>query len=540
MFSIRRFQQSIFGFSWLFLWKRCRKSKSDRFVYPSLSKSSSLVKTDKLFVLFSLFCFVACDSGKESLASNTVSGKTVKIDRLFLPLSFSWDDLDQDHIQDQFNQLECENCPASFGHLLVKKKVMETNDSDMSVTAHCQGSLINEDLFLTARHCLPEGLEKPGDSCEDNIKIILPRVGVDTPSEIFNCDQVVEISKNYENLGSNKIQPDWVVLKLKAKSNRFLKPEENSSEGINDNETLFGFLPLKDSETDEISITEMECKAIQGSLIFPEFSKNKAPLALLQCNIPVVYGFSGMTLFRFKNEKYFPVGTLSHMVERRDSQSNHFKMGFSNKIIISQILCMTDNTLEFCEFNPEKTEEHEQALFKQSLEKSKIEIDEYLEKWIVDSRYAIQWRSVNSENWKNLPEFYLTYFHRNIEAFQKSFGDSGEVGVSYLQSLIPVYPECVRREFIFDGNQEISVQIPVMQVSLNRVEGERIDTYYEITPTEAHLVPSGGSDGSSVLGVTDRTFIIRFSQGRPKAKFPGHPIVNHRFSHVSAEIPVCP
>ena len=292
------------------------------------------------------------------------------------------------------------------------------------------------------------------------------------------------------------------------------------------------------------AITQIECKAIQGSLTLPEFSQNKGPLALLECDSYAVYGFSGMTLFRLENQKYSPVGTLSHIVETRNLKINNSQIRFSKKIIVSQIICMdNNNNLKFCEFDPGKSKGHEQALYKKSLERSKNEIDEKLERWIGDENQPIQWRFVNSKNWKNLPEPYFAYFNRNLEKFQKSFEDTGEIGIYYLQNLIPVYPECVRRKFVH--NQEsvtgISTQIPVVKVSLSEVEQKRITTHYDIAHLKAHLV-LGGAD-SPELGVTspeDRRFVIKFVSEKPQVEFPGQSIISQQFFHFLAEIPLCP
>ena len=500
------------------------------------------LKWPRLFSIFFVICLAACHSGKNSSFDKDIKGEEAEMDEIRRPLAFPWSDLDL--FQDQFNQLECENCPSSFGQLLVKKKVIERDSENIEITGHCQGSLIYEDVFLTARHCLPENVVSPGDSCENNIKVILPRVSADKPLEILECDQLIDVSKTFGNLTNDKTQPDWAILKLKTLSDRFLKPDGNFSRGITDNESLFGFLPLKNPKTGELSITQLECKAIQNSLTLPEFFQSKGPLALLQCDSPAVYGFSGMTLFRLENQKYFPVGTLSHIVETRSLKKDHLEVSFSKKIVVSQIICMNNNNPPpFCEFDPDKRKDHEQAIYKKSLKRSKNEIDKELEKWIKSKDRPIKWQFVNSGNWKNLPEPYLAYFNRNFERFQKSFEDNGEIGIYYLQNLIPVYPECVHKKFVHNRKSVsgIPVQIPVVGVSLSKMEQKRIVTYYDITPLEARLVLNGHhSAGLMTASRKDGKFIIRFTSEKPQVEFPGQPIISQQFLHLFAEIPLCP
>ncbi len=446
-------------------------------------------------------------------------------------LRFQWDNLDE--LEDRFKQLECQDCPPSFGHL-IRKIDLPHDGETLTFTKRCQGSLIDEDLFLTARHCLPSYLS-PGDSCED-VKVILPQISHDKPMEILDCDQLIRVSRTYEGLPKENFQPDWAIIKLKSKSpGRFLKPDTDNARGISDNESLFAFSTLENPGTGEVSIARIKCQAIQNSLSLPEFNDDLSPLALLQCDHPLGSGFSGMTLFqKGEDQQYFPVGNHSHSLGKESERRS----------VISQVICMGEGEEpEFCEFDPDKKEDHIKRIYTKTLKKSKVEIDEEFRHLIGDENNPIQWRQVNSENWRNMPKSYVSRFNSEIERFEEKIGE--ETMMYYMQHEIPVYPKCIRRNFVSDrGRIETSVQIPMTEIALTKTEDRKVDTYYKITYLEAKLLL--GSDDTEEIengfaSPEDWKFIVRFTSERPSPKYPENPkIIYGRFSHNPAVIPLCP
>ena len=446
------------------------------------------------------------------------------------PVSLKWNKLDE--LKYKFEQLNCQDCPLSFGHLIRKIDLFHDGETH-TITKNCQGSLIGEDLFLTARHCLSSSMT-PGDSCEENIQVILPGIDENNPMKIMGCDQLVRVSESYQGLSKKNFQPDWAILKLKEKSpGRFLKLNKDDSGGISDNESLFGFLLLESEKTEEISIAKIKCRAVQDSLKLPEFNSNQSPLGLLKCDHPLVPGFSGMTLFR-KNEdqQYSPAGSHTH------SFGEEMKMS-----VISQAICMGEGEKpEFCEFDPDKRQDHINKIYEKSLKKSKVEIDKRLEHLIEDESGPIRWQQVNSENWRNLPKPYVSHFNKNIEKFE-NLGEP--VMVSYMQNQVPVYPECVRRSFVPDkGSFKIPVQVPTMEVALIKAEDERIVTYYQIIYLNGELVLGSDDPEERINGFAnpeDRKFIINFISQKTSHEYPRNTVgVQGGFSHIIAIIPLCP
>ena len=445
------------------------------------------------------------------------------------PLSFQWHELDK--FKDRLQQLECRGCPPSFGHL-IRKIDLYTEGETFTVTKNCQGSLVGEDLFLTARHCLPGDI-KPGDSCEGTLQVILPEIDQNNPMKTLNCDQLVRVSETYEGLSSRDIQPDWAILKLKEKSpERFLKLNTDNPRGISDNESLFGFLLLEGERTEEVSIVQVKCRAIQDSLQLPQFNSDQGPLALLKCDRSLNDGSSGMTLFRKDGDQYSPVSTHSHFFGDKEEMS-----------VVSQVICMGEGERpEFCEFDPDKRRDHVNKIYEKSLKKSKVEIDEELKSIIEDESSPIKWKQVNSENWRSLPQKYLSHFNRNIENFEH-LGEA--VMVYYMQNQVPVYPECVRRRFVpSEGSFKIPVQmIPKMEVALIEVEDQKIATYYQITYFNGELV-LGTDDPEEIKNgfatPEDRKFFIKFTSQETSHEYPRNTVaVQGGFAHRMAIIPLC-
>lgn len=445
---------------------------------------------------------------------------------------------------DVFNQLECLDCPPSFGHIISGSPFeQEGNNVHLIKTNHCQGSLIKEDLFLTAHHCLAESLNSPGDSCADNILIILPRLGNNYPARVLKCDHLVSLSNEYENLSKDDFQPDWAIIKLRDKApRRFLIPD---NKGGDNNEYLFGFLPLENLETGEVSITQFQCKVIQNSLNLPGFRSEKSPMAFLECDRYMINGFSGTTLFRRNENDYSPVATFSHLLqEDMNFNGENQSLKASKKIIASHITCMSpaDEAPEFCKFYPNRRIRYQQQLVAESLQDLKLKIDRDLAPWTTDESYPVKWQPINLENWENLPKPYSAYFKKILEEIKDRLG---VYGTYYVQNLIPLYPECIHQNFIPMGEllPDIQVQIPMIRILVLKDKHIRVVTQYEILKLNAHLVLA--SKGSTKTELSDDNpkevkFIINFTSEVSLFQKPKGAIIGHQFSHSPAIIPVCP
>ena len=474
---------------------------------------------------------------------------------IHIPLHFSWNE--REDVYKVFNQLDCENCPDSFGHLVKKSFLTNKDVSSVFETGHCQGSLIGENLFLTARHCLPEELENPGDSCKDKIEIVFPRVR-GKPAEVLECGELVDLSKNF---GEDYYQPDWAILKLEQTSSRFApeKSEESEEEqGLSDNQELFGFIPLQNSKTGEIKITRFQCQTIQKSIHFPEYSENKTAMAFLICDRPLTHGFSGTTLFRKKeNQGYVPEAVLSHIIEiKKPKGQSLLNLKFSDKIIASQISCI-NNQSESCQFGIDMGEREKplKRLIQKTLNQSKAEIDNEIDQWIKNQNHPILWKTVSRENWNQLPPSYLEYFKTNRQNVKTAGGgydlQQNLNPIDYLQNLVPIYPECVQPQFIKqqdldlqDG--EIPVEIPMVKFSMNRVgEFDKISTHHTIFRLKASLALSTGfsleeKKEEDTQESERKTFVIRFLSPVPSLQWTDRSIFTGAFKHGLAVIPICP
>ena len=455
-----------------------------------------------------------------------------------IPVSFQLSTMDK--YLDIFAELDCPDCPNSIGQILIRQKSKQ-GEQTLVRTTNCQGSLIGEDLFLTSRHCLPPEIQNIGDSCQENILVVLPRISDKFPLKTLDCDHLVGLSNTYDGLREKEIQPDWAILKLsESLPERFLEP---TVEGIEDKEKVFGFLPLENPKTGEVTITTIQCHGIQKSLWLPEFQNTQSALAFLECDRKITQGFSGTILFRLEpNNGYTPVATLSHIqLTKNTSNANslsseeNVQRSFSKYTFATQTTCIPldePDKPDLCHFNPNQKSLLEQQLFINSLKEAKTEIDGILSSLVQDKNQPIQWERVHLENWETLPESYLSFFYESFE----NMSSSEELKIHFMQSLVPIYAQCLRPGFINNQHprSKIPIQVPTIRVSIRTDKYYRVLTEYEITYTEAYLAPQGKTNSFD-----DPNFIIR-SNSEPAPYSPSKNVLAEgQFHHLSQTLPTC-
>ena len=463
------------------------------------------------------------------------------------PISFETITLDK--YLDIFAQLDCPDCPNSIGQIVTHHELKQ-GYGILTGTSSCQGGLIGEDLFLTSRHCLAPKTQNIGDSCRGNTVVVLPRINDKFPLKVLDCDHLVSVSNTYDGLPEREIQPDWAILKLsESLPERFSEP---TIKGIEDEEKVFGFLPLENPKTGEVIITTIQCQGIQKSRLFPVFQNTQSPLAFLECDRKMGEGFSGIILFRFKpNNGYTPVATLSHAMLAEDisntsslSSGENVHKSFSKYISASQTACISSDEADksdSCHFDPNQRSLLDRQLFINSLNEAKIEIDGILSPLVQDKNQPIQWERVHLENWETLPEDYLSFFHETLRKINVNPISSKEVKTRFLQNLVPVYAQCVRPEFIDneDPYSKIPIQVPITRVYIQMDEYYRVIIQYEIMHMEAYLVPKRKDPSGKTSSLEDLKFTIRSNSEAPPYNPPKDSMLNGRFYHFSKIVPIC-
>lgn len=172
-----------------------------------------------IFPLILAFFLISCHSKKESLDElSGVKGRPPEKYRnsgkqnedIYMVLGsegstyLNWNGLSQ--ILTLFNgATDCQDCSLSSGYLIAREVL--NGGGYLVLTDFCQGNLTSEDVFLVDRQCLPESVSSSGDSCENEIQIVLPQFD-DHPMEILRCDQLM----------SSPVGSEQVNLKLKDSS----------------------------------------------------------------------------------------------------------------------------------------------------------------------------------------------------------------------------------------------------------------------------------------------------------------------------------
>ncbi len=123
-----------------------------------------------------------------------------------------------DQISDLFNgTTNCENCSPSLGYLITKEILTDQGPvENIVLTDFCQGYLLNDDVFLVVLDCLPETLRSVGDSCEDEIQVIVPQSDSQYPM-VFGCDELLSLPSTDIDLLNNDFQLNWAALRLKER-----------------------------------------------------------------------------------------------------------------------------------------------------------------------------------------------------------------------------------------------------------------------------------------------------------------------------------
>lgn len=160
-----------------------------------------------IFLPALIFPLISCSSGKESFDELYKSkGRPPEVYRdreqqqneeIYVVLGhtestgsthLNWNGLNQ--VLTLFNgTTDCPNCPLSSGYIITRDLL--NRGRTPVLTDFCQGVLTDEDIFVTNRQCLPGDVSRSGDSCENEVQVVLPRINDNYPMEILRCDHLL-------------------------------------------------------------------------------------------------------------------------------------------------------------------------------------------------------------------------------------------------------------------------------------------------------------------------------------------------------------
>ncbi|HUP58184.1 MAG TPA: serine protease [Bdellovibrionota bacterium] len=180
------------------------------------------------------------------------------------------------------SQVSCfsdEDCHPSVAMLVIA--------TERGVGGRCTGWLISPDILATNSHCLPPGVDRPGDDCSGRIWGFFPKAG-SAPEERVECGKVLS------NTGNSGTVPgqDIAFLSLKERTKR---PELRvSREGFPDasHVSVVKVNPIKGSNYPLGVMQTVQCRVSMHTQRLPAFDDQKSPvISLSTCEI--VGGNSG-------------------------------------------------------------------------------------------------------------------------------------------------------------------------------------------------------------------------------------------------------
>ncbi len=194
------------------------------------------------------------------------------------------------------------SCPDNIGSLMFQQ------GAEVDI---CTAFLVSPQVVMTNSHCLPEAADTARTIAGQEAKLIGGVIFKDQ-KQVIPIKQILFSSK----LGVSPLGPAWeqdyAFLEIsEALTGR--KPVEISRDGLKDNENyrvLRVETPSDKSLTREIS--EVKCKAVQGSQDSPGFVQDQQPIAVLSRCV-LRHGNSGSPVFSSDNKVVAIISAMSRL-----------------------------------------------------------------------------------------------------------------------------------------------------------------------------------------------------------------------------------
>ncbi len=179
-------------------------------------------------------------------------------------------------------EVVCEDiktCSPSVAGILVK------NEQSESGVSTCTSFLVANDLAATNLHCLPKDLREKGRSCSGKIRFFFPKTEHFDPVQA-DCETVLSVSPPVNDGELNK---DYAFVRLTRPVPRpFLLLTQT---GVADGKAMTIY--KVDPDPVRATMKQVNCRAIQNSVLNPFFVSDTSPLVLLGPCESVIKGNSG-------------------------------------------------------------------------------------------------------------------------------------------------------------------------------------------------------------------------------------------------------
>lgn len=185
-------------------------------------------------------------------------------------------------------QLKCEdpnNCPGNVG-LIVFKSVDEDGNRGFS---QCTGTLVGEDIVLTASHCLPDEVKYNRIDCGTQVGFI--RSSSDRFPQKIRCAEILHFSADFNNTFI-----DYAFFRLKEKA--AANPTRISRQGVPDNLLVYSYVVDPASRTSIQGLMKKKtCRSTMRSIVATNYVHPLSKLVgLTGQNCMLIGGNSGSSM----------------------------------------------------------------------------------------------------------------------------------------------------------------------------------------------------------------------------------------------------
>lgn len=213
------------------------------------------------------------------------------------------------------------NCPSNVGKVLFWSKSSDTEGYDFGV---CSGTLLDNNTFITNRHCVPEDLHT-GSDCSNRMLIQFPK-------DDYQYREAENVSCNYVDKAYSRENggPDIAVLKVDS-SRYFRENIKRNAHQMTKAKSVYAYTMNPGKGSDAISgyIYKKSCTISEQNILTGRMMPNSSQALIYGADCDVISGNSGSGLFNAKGEM---VGLIHSRIDRNDTKNQFYKLGIKTRI----------------------------------------------------------------------------------------------------------------------------------------------------------------------------------------------------------------